>query len=126
MTQLTDVIREKYNVEWALFGFKQSDSMNRRLMLRTYKDEAINEEQKKCYPLSPYKNKDILEYIEEKSLVRPEKYGNTQSAGTSVSDMNYLLFLRNEHPDDLERVLREYPLVERKLFEYDYEKSKTE
>ena len=50
MAQLTDIIREKYNIEWAFFGFKQSDSMNRRLMLRTYKLNGINEVQKKCYP----------------------------------------------------------------------------
>lgn len=124
MAQLTDIVREKYGVEWAFFGFKQSDSMNRRLMLRTYKDEAINEQQKKCYPLSSYKNKDVLQYIESQALVKPEKYGNAQSAGTNISDINYLLFLRNNYPDDLKKVLREYPLVERKLFEYDYERSK--
>lgn len=125
MASLTDIIREKYSVEWAFFGFKQSDSMNRRLMLRTYKYEAINYEQKKCYPLSSYKNKDVIEYIERNNLIRPEKYGNGQSAGTNVTDINYLLFLRNNFPTDLKKVLKQYPLVERLLFEYDYERAKT-
>lgn len=123
MAQLTEVIRGKYGLEWAFFGFKQSDSMNRRLMLRTYRDEAINEPQQKCYPLSSYKNKDVLQYIESKGLVKPEKYGNAQSAGTNISDIKYLLFLKNNYPDDLNKVLQEYPLVERKLFEYEYKKS---
>ena len=108
MAQLTDIVREKYNIEWAFFGFKQSDSMNRRLMLRTYGMNGINEEQKKCYPLSEYKNKDVLEYISRKNLIKPESYDlKHQSSGT-----------------DLGRVINEYPLVERKLFEYDYERAK--
>lgn len=126
MAQLTDIVREKYNVEWAFFGFKQSDSMNRRLMLRTYDMNGINEVQKKCYPLSEYKNKDILEYINWKNLIKPESYDlKHQSSGTDITDINYLLFLRNNFPEDLGRIISEYPLVERKLFEYDYERAKT-
>ena len=125
MSQLTDIVRKRYGIECSFFGFKQSDSMNRRLMLRTYKDEAINELQRKCYPLSSYKNHEVLAYIERIGLIKPEKYGNGQSAGTSVVDINYLLWLRKFFPSDLAKVLETYPLVERKLFEYDYERAET-
>lgn len=126
MAQITDTVREKYGIDWAFFGFKQSDSMNRRLMLRTYKDSAINEAQKKCYPLSSYKNADVLGYIERRGLIKPERYGKGQSAGTSISDVNYLLWLRNNFPDDLKKVISKYPMVERLLFEHDYESVETE
>lgn len=125
ISDLTDNIREKTNIEWAFFGFKQSDSMNRRVMLRTYQDEAINEKNKKVYPLSTYKNNDIIEYIKAEKLITPEKYGNSQSSGTDINDLNYLLFLRNHFPNDLKKVIAEFPLVERKLYEYDYETTKT-
>ena len=126
MAQLTDIVRAKYTIEWAFFGFKQSDSMNRRLMLRTYDMNGINEVQKKCYPLSEYRNKDVLEYISQRNLIKPESYGEKhQSSGTDITDINYLLFLRDNFPEDLGRVINEYPLVERKLFEYDYERAKT-
>ena len=106
MAQLTDIVREKYNIEWAFFGFKQSDSMNRRLMLRTYDMNGINEAQKKCYPLSEYRNKDVLEYISRKSLINPESYGGKhQSSGTDITDINYLLFLRYKYPCDLKKVI---------------------
>ena len=125
MAQLTDIVREKYNIEWAFFGFKQSDSMNRRLMLRTYDMNGINEAQKKCYPLSEYKNKDVMDYISRAGLIKPESYDSKhQSSGTDITDINYLLFLRNRFPGDLQKVINEYPLVERKLFEYDYERTK--
>ena len=126
MSQITDMVRDKYNIDWAFFGFKQSDSMNRRLMLRTYKDSAINETQKKCYPLSSYKNADVLNYIESHNLIKPERYGKGQSSGTSISDLSYLLWLRNNFPEDLVKVIATYPMVERLLFEYDYKKTKTE
>ncbi len=124
MAQLTDIVRERYDIDWAFFGFKQSDSMNRRLMLRTYEMNGINEAQKKCYPLSEYKNSDVLAYIDKEGLVKPEKYGKSQSSGTDITDVNYLLFLRDKFKDDLRKVIHEYPLVERKLFEYDYERAK--
>ena len=68
---------------------------------------------------------DILNYIEKKSLIKPEKYGNSQSAGTNISDMNYLLWLRSNFPADLKKIIEEYPMVERLLFEHDYEGTET-
>jgi len=125
LSDLTDNIREKTAIKWAFFGFKQSDSMNRRVMLRTYQEQAINEKNKKVYPLSTYKNNNIIEYIKAEKLITPEKYGNSQSSGTDINDLNYLLFLRNHFPNDLKKVIAEFPLVERKLYEYDYETTKT-
>lgn len=123
MAQLTDVVREQTGIEWAFFGFKQSDSMNRRVMLRTYPDGATNEKSKKCYPLSPYKNRDILTYIESRGLITPERYGQAQSQGCNITDLDYLLYLRENFPTDLRKVLAEYPNVERILFEHDYGKA---
>lgn len=121
MADLTELIREKHKIEWAFFGFKQSDSLNRRCMLRTYEMEAINNKSKKCYPLSHYKNKDILEYISANDLIKPEKYGpKGQSCGQNITDIDYLLYLRVNFPKDLQTLYRTYPECERLLFEHDY------
>lgn len=124
LSQLTDIIRDKYGIKWACFGFKQSDSMNRRLMLKGYELEAICRTTHKFFPLSHYKNSDVLGYIEEQGLIKPEIYGNNQSSGTNISDYDYLDFLRKNHPTDLGKVVAEFPMVERLLFERDYEASK--
>ena len=42
-----------------------------------------------------------------------------QSEGTNISDMDYLLWLREKFPKDLQKILKEFPLVERLIFEYD-------
>jgi len=118
--QLTDITRERSGIDWAFYGFKKSDSLNRRLMLQTYTDEAINEQTKKVYPLSKYKNADVLRFIDERGLIKPESYGGkAQSSGCDVNDLNYLLYLREEYPGDLRKVLEMFPLAERKLFDYD-------
>ena len=121
MASLTEMLRQKFHIEWAFYGFKQSDSLNRRCMLRTYTMEAICEKSKKCYPLSHYKNADILEYIDRKGLIPPEKYGpKGQSNGQNISDLDYLLYIREKFPKDLQRIYDEYPDCERLLFEWDY------
>lgn len=120
MSDLTEAVRNKYGIDWAFFGFKQSDSMNRRIMLRRYEDKAINRETKKCYPLSSYHNNDVLSFIEENGLIKPERYGKGQSSGTNISNIDYLLWLRENYPQDLQKVYDSFPLSERLIFEYDY------
>jgi len=124
MATLTDMVRKKMGIQWALYGFKQSDSLNRRCMLRTYEMEAICEKSKKAYPLSHYKNKDILEYIDRRGLIRPECYGKGQSSGQNITDLDYLLYIRDKFPQDLHKLYEEFPDCERLLFEYDYEEKK--
>lgn len=120
LDELTARVRKQTGIEWAFYGFKQSDSLNRRLMLRGYRDEAINPATKKAYPLSSYRNGDVLRYIEENGLMTPEKYGtNKQSSGCDVSDLEYLLYLKANYPDDLEKVFASFPMSERILFEHE-------
>jgi len=123
LSDITDKVRERYGIDWAFFGFKQSDSLNRRVMLRGYTEDAICEKTKKCYPLSTYKNADILHYIEEHNLIRPETYGGEhQSAGADITDVHYLLYLREHFSGDLRKVFDMYPIAERTLFDYDNRK----
>lgn len=133
MADLTEIIRKKYNIGWTAFGFKQSDSLNRRCMLRSYNEyaeksigrmEAINDKTKKFYPLSHYKNRDVLEYIDCNGLIRPESFGsNVRSNGENISNVDFMIYLREKFPNDLKRLFAEYPGCERLLFEHDYEKS---
>lgn len=125
LAEITDLAKRQTGIEWAFFGFKKTDSLNRRVMLQTYEKEAVCEKTKKCYPLSTYKNADVLAYIERNGLIKPERYGTHQSAGTAVNDLGYLLWLRENFPNDLKKVIETYPMTERILFEHDY-KTETE
>jgi sulfate adenylyltransferase subunit 2 len=93
-------------------------------MLRTYYMNAISGKSCKFYPLSEYGNRDVLEYISENGLIWPEKYDHGQSSGDDISDVNYLLYLRENYPGDLARVFGAFPGSERILFEHDYSMKK--
>lgn len=113
LAEITDKLREKLGIEWACYGFKQSDSLNRRLMLRSYSDgkEAINYKTKKFYPLSTYKNGDVLDYIHDHRLKNPEVCGtNKQSSGVDIMDIEYQRFLKDCYPQDLEKIYKVFPL----------------
>ena len=126
LANITDSIRLKYGIDWAFFGFKQSDSLNRRLMLRTYEDNAINYETKKCYPLSEWKNKDVLKYIETKQLINPIHYGGTsQSSGAAINDINFLLYIKKHYPNDYKKVISYFPLSELTVYKYEQQQRKT-
>lgn len=114
LADITDKLREKLGIEWACYGFKQSDSLNRRLMLRSYADgkEAINWKTKKFYPLSTYKNGEVLNYILDHQLKSPEVCGtNKQSSGVDVMDVEYQKYLREFYPNDLEKIYSVFPMA---------------
>lgn len=112
LADIINKVRERTGIEWCAIGFKQSDSLNRRLMLRSYKDgkESICYAGKKFYPLSTYKNGDMLDYIAENNLKNPENYGgHAQSSGTDITDYFYLRYLQEKYPQDLEKIYAKFP-----------------
>ena len=114
LADITDKLREKLGVEWACYGFKQSDSLNRRLMLRSYTDgkEAINWKTKKFYPLSTYKNKEIMDFILDHRLKNPEVCGtNKLSSGVDIEDVEYQKYLKELFPADLEKIYKVFPMA---------------
>ena len=114
LSDITDKLREKIGVEWACYGFKQSDSLNRRLMLRSYTDgkESINWKTKKFYPLSTYKNKEIMDFILDHRLKNPEVCGtNKQSSGVDIEDVEYQKYLKELFPADLEKIYKVFPMA---------------
>lgn len=114
LADITDKLREKIGVEWACYGFKQSDSLNRRLMLRSYTDgkEAINWKTKKFYPLSTYRNKEIMDFILDHRLKNPEVCGtNKQSSGVDIEDVEYQKYLKELFPADLEKIYKVFPMA---------------
>lgn len=115
LSSIIEKVKEKTGIEWCAIGFKQSDSLNRRLMLRSYKDgkESICYSTKKFYPLSVYKNKDVIEYIQKNHLKQSESYGGKgQSCGQDITSYYYLKYLEKNFPNDLEKVYKMYPMTQ--------------
>ena len=125
--KLSDIIqsvRLETQIEYVFLGMKQSDSMNRRIMLRQYEMQAISPT-KLVYPFSLWKDKDVLRYISNNRLPKPIQYGNKKSNGITF-DLDVYLYLREHYPNDLQKILDVYPLSEKILFDYDQKNKNTE
>lgn len=118
LADITDRARMHTGTDWVIMGFKQSDSMNRRLMLRTYDNNIINSSTKKAYPLSEWKNADVLKYIQYKNLIKPIVYGKAQSQGTAIDDKNFVLWCYKNYLNDYQKIISKFPEAEIIVFEY--------
>lgn len=110
--------RKLTECNWIVFGHKQADSLNRRLMLKGYKFNAINETGKKIYPLSMWNKKQVINYIELKNLIRPIEYGKKNSNGLDIT-IDVILWLKKNNNKDLEKLFSVFPLAKQILFEYE-------
>lgn len=81
----------------------------------------------KIYPLSLWKNKEVLAYIEKQRLIKPLQYsklGNAKSQGTAIDDIGFLMWCKNNAPEDLKKIIAEFPDAERIIFEYEYQEKR--
>lgn len=125
LVKLADVVslmREKYAVGYVFLGMKKADSMNRRLMLNRYQESGY-ENKGFVYPLADWTQKEILAYMEQYKLPMPVRYSKNASGGLGFN-LECYLWMRENAPRDLERVLRAFPTSERILFEYDNKQNK--
>lgn len=115
---IENAAKEKTGCKWIVFGHKQADSLNRRLMLRGYKFDAINEKGYKVYPLSIWNKKQVKGYIQIKKLIRPVEYGGKNSNGLDLN-IDVFLWLQKHYPQDLEKIYKVFPLSQKILFDYE-------
>lgn len=120
LSKITEQMREITQLSWSIFGFKQFDSVQRRLMLRNYEDGAFMRKTKKVYPLTHWSNKDCEKYIKLNKLPHPVSYGKGRSSGTDITDIDFLIWLQTNYPNDLQKVINLFPMVKQKLFEYEH------
>lgn len=116
-----NAVKIRTGLEYAFIGEKKADNMARNIKLRQYELEAISTT-KNVYPLSLWKDADVLEYIKRNGLPQPIKYGNKRSNGVNF-DIDVYVYLRKFYPNDLKKILQAYPLSEKLLIDYD-EKNK--
>jgi sulfate adenylyltransferase subunit 2 len=118
LLRLKDVdaaMRLKHGTNYVFYGMKKADGMNRRIMLNTYENY---ENQGKVYPLADWSQKDIISYMRQNRLPEPVRYSKKASGGVCF-DVDCFLWMRENYPQDLKKVLQVFPASEKILFEYD-------
>ncbi|MDV7696283.1 phosphoadenosine phosphosulfate reductase family protein [Chryseobacterium soli] len=112
-----NAVKIRTGLQYAFIGEKKADNMARNIKLRQYELEAISTTNN-VYPLSKWKDGDVLDYIKRNSLPQPIKYGNKRSNGVNF-DIDVFVYLRKFYPEDLKKILSAYPLSEKLLIDYD-------
>lgn len=112
-------IREKYHYDWSVYGFKKNDGVTRRLMLNRLKD-GIHYGTKKAYPLMDLKNENVLMYISDNNLITPFNYSKTKpSSGCDISQPEFLAYIKQKYPQDLQKIFNQFPMCEAILFRHE-------
>ena len=123
LIKLADVIkaiRIKTGIQYAFLGMKKADGMNRRLMLKGYEVEDYIHNGA-AYPLADWTQKDVLAYMKQANLPEPIRYSLKASSGTGFN-IDCFLWLRENFPQDLQKIYSTFPMSERILFEYEQNK----
>jgi len=127
LSKIAQDVKKETGIEWACFGFKRTDGLQRRLMmmdLETKGTPSINHMSKNVYPIEKWKNGHVLKYIEAMRLPRPTVYDpKHQSQGVTPGDISFLLWCKRNCPEDYKRVLQEFPQAEVIVFEHEYEQA---
>lgn len=119
---LTENIRNKTGIEWAVFGFKKVDGLQRRLMLNTYEDSAFYFNTKKCYPLADWTNKECEAYIERNNLIKNFKYNSKKpSTDIELSNPLFLKYMIEKYPSDIQKIINQFPEVEAIIYQFKHE-----
>lgn len=114
--------RLRFGVDWCLYGMKQSDNMNRRIMLRgkDYELQAIQPKTRNAYPLSMWGNNEVLAYIRQNRLPEPVRYSIRGKSQGLMLNEDCFLWLRENYPDDLRRIIEAFPQSEVILYKADH------
>ena len=122
LLKLADVVKSiklKYGIDYVFLGMKKADSMNRRLMLNRM--GSPYEKNGMVYPLADWTQKDILAYMKQKGLPEPVRYSKNASGGIGFNSECFV-WMRENYPQDLEKIYKAFPMSRRILFEYDSKK----
>ena len=119
LKDVTKQIKQMTGIDWAFFGFKKIDSIDRRIMLNEL-PTGISESTKNAYPLADFKNSQVLEHINNRRLIPPFNYNKAKpSSGCDISDPTFLDYMKQKYPDDLQKIFKTYPYTEAILFRHE-------
>jgi 3'-phosphoadenosine 5'-phosphosulfate sulfotransferase (PAPS reductase)/FAD synthetase len=108
-------LRARYDISYIAQGVRRCEGMARRGML-AHLPYGIDEKYKKLYPIADFTDKQIYSYIKLNKLVLPMEYNQNHVHDFSVPDVNGLIFLKNNYPDDYKKVIAEFPHLEAMVF----------
>ena len=119
ITDCWNYARDHFGIDWIISGETVYDSLQRRAMIRS--GGTINTKTKRIHPLAEWKKSDVLKYIKAHHLrtgVEQNKLGFTTEGLEPLG----LAYIKENHPDDFEKMKKVYPLIEAVIKRHEYQR----
>lgn len=116
LANIVTAMQLRFGIDYVFLGMKKADGMNRRLMLNGYKENGY-ENNGMVYPLADWTQKDVLAYMRQHNLPEPVRYSLKASGGVGFN-LDCMLWMEQNYPQDLQRIYKTFPMAERVLWEY--------
>lgn len=111
-------VREQTGIKFAFSGMKGQDGYMKRMRLKRFAHTGYITEKGMVYPLATWTNKEVLQYICSKNLIKPFVYGDGVSQGFTIT-LDVLTLLKAYYPKDYRRTLEVFPYAETLIFDYE-------
>lgn len=108
--------KKKIIVEYDANCMKMSDSINRRLLLRNKSD--IDTKEKIIYIGKYLTNDDCWHYIHENKIPITKDYEIFGRSADDLMNYQYLTGIKKFYPNDYQKIIQYFPLVEMELLRY--------
>jgi 3'-phosphoadenosine 5'-phosphosulfate sulfotransferase (PAPS reductase)/FAD synthetase len=109
-------LRARYNISYIAQGVRRCEGMARRGMLARL-PYGIDERNKKLYPIADFTDKQIFSYVKLNKLKLPIEYNQDHVHDFAVPDVDGLVYLKNNFPNDYKKVIAEFPQLEARVWE---------
>lgn len=111
-------MREKYGVGWIATGEKYSDSLERNTQM--VKCDGVNEQRQRLWPIAWWTHHDVQAYLTRLGVMFPPDYrlrldDKRNGSFGSLLRPAELIPIRDNYPEDYQKILRQFPLAEAML-----------
>lgn len=110
-------LRDKTGIDWFAWGEKAKDSIVRNAKLKNI--GGFSAKFHRVYPIYTWKDPDIYGYLRSKKLPIPRLIGGRKFSGAVSLYPPVLLNIREQYPDDYEKICRKFPGAEAAVFRYE-------
>jgi len=103
-----DRFRADAQVRWIAYGWRRNDSFSRALILK--RNSGIDFQTNRVFPIFAFTRAEVLKYLQRALIPTPPSFGRVDQGGVDFHPAT-LAFLKNQYPDDYEKLVREFPFA---------------
>ena len=113
------IIRKQTGIKMILYGMRMQDSLQRRAMIKSL--GVVDVKGGRTYLIYDWVNQDVYAYIRAIGCPIPPLYGGKLSGNVNLGPET-LMFLKEEHPKDFDKIRKIFPYITAQLARHEYQR----